>query len=168
MGTKPLATTTASTRVRAARYGDPGCGEKWPFRGHVCFPLFHTQMFVGSAKDLLKGAPGGSVLRSPPAVQELQEVRLSPWVGKVPGEGSGNPLQYSCLENAMDKKSLAGYSPRGGPESNTMKVPRYKHVKAVDQKLIPGAGSFRSVESLWRIAGLLLTRDKASVLFERE
>ena len=101
-------------------------------------------------------------------MQELQEVRLSPWVGKVPGEGSGNPLQYSCLENAMDKKSLAGYSPQGGPESNTMEAARYKHVKAVDQKLIPGAGSFRSMESLWRIAGLLLTRDKASVLFERE
>ena len=125
-------------------------------------------MFVASEKDLQKGVPGGSVLRSPPAVLEPQEMRLSPWVGKVPGEGSGNPLQYSCLENAMDEKSLAGYSPRGGPESDTTEVARYKHVKAVDQKLIPGAGSFLSVESLWRIAGLLLIRDKASVLFERE
>ena len=25
-----------------------------------------------------------------------------PWVGKIPGEGNGNPLQYSCLENSMD------------------------------------------------------------------
>ena len=24
------------------------------------------------------------------------------WVGKIPGEGNGNPLQYSCLENRMD------------------------------------------------------------------
>ena len=24
------------------------------------------------------------------------------WVGRSPGEGSGNPLQYSCLENPMD------------------------------------------------------------------
>ena len=24
------------------------------------------------------------------------------WVGKVPGEGNGNPLQYPCLENPMD------------------------------------------------------------------
>ena len=22
-----------------------------------------------------------------------------PWVGKIPGEGHGNPVQYSCLEN---------------------------------------------------------------------
>ena len=26
-----------------------------------------------------------------------------PWLGKSPGEGYGNPLQYSCLENPMDR-----------------------------------------------------------------
>ena len=26
-----------------------------------------------------------------------------PWVEKIPGEGNGNPLQYSCLENSMDR-----------------------------------------------------------------
>ena len=26
-----------------------------------------------------------------------------PWLGRPPGEGSGNPLQYSCLENPMDR-----------------------------------------------------------------
>ena len=25
-----------------------------------------------------------------------------PWLGRFPGEGDGNPLQYSCLENPMD------------------------------------------------------------------
>ena len=25
-----------------------------------------------------------------------------PWLGRYPGEGNGNPLQYSCLENPMD------------------------------------------------------------------
>ena len=25
-----------------------------------------------------------------------------PWVGKIPREGNGNPLRYSCLENSMD------------------------------------------------------------------
>ena len=25
------------------------------------------------------------------------------WVGKIPGGGNGNPLQYSCLENPMNK-----------------------------------------------------------------
>ena len=28
---------------------------------------------------------------------------FDPWVRKLPGEGNGNPLQYSCLENPMEK-----------------------------------------------------------------
>ena len=28
---------------------------------------------------------------------------LIPGLGKSPGEGNGNPLQYSCLENTMDR-----------------------------------------------------------------
>ena len=28
---------------------------------------------------------------------------FDPWVGKIPGEGNGNPLQYSCLGNPMDR-----------------------------------------------------------------
>ena len=27
---------------------------------------------------------------------------FNPWVGKIPGAGNGNPLQYSCLENSKD------------------------------------------------------------------
>ena len=31
------------------------------------------------------------------------DARLIPGSGKSPGEGSGNPLQYSCLEDSMDR-----------------------------------------------------------------
>ena len=31
------------------------------------------------------------------------ETSLIPGSGRSPGEGSGNPLQYSCLENPMDR-----------------------------------------------------------------
>ena len=34
-----------------------------------------------------------------------------PGWGRVPGEGNGNPLQYSCLENSMDRGAWLGYSP---------------------------------------------------------
>ena len=27
------------------------------------------------------------------------------WVRKIPGEGNGNPPQYSCLENPMDRRA---------------------------------------------------------------
>ena len=30
---------------------------------------------------------------------------LTPGLGKSPGEGNGNPLQYSCLENPMDREA---------------------------------------------------------------
>ena len=36
--------------------------------------------------------------------------------GRSPGGGSGNPLQYSCLENPMDRGSLACSSPWGRKE----------------------------------------------------
>ena len=29
---------------------------------------------------------------------------FNPWVGQSPGVGNGNPLQYSCLENPMDRR----------------------------------------------------------------
>ena len=34
-----------------------------------------------------------------------------PGLGRSPGEGNGNPLQYSCLENSHGQRSLAGDSP---------------------------------------------------------
>ena len=33
----------------------------------------------------------------------VQETRDLPGLGRFPGEGHGNPLQYSCLENPMDR-----------------------------------------------------------------
>ena len=41
-----------------------------------------------------------------------------PGLGRFPGGGNGNPLQYSCLKNSMDKRSLAGSSPWGHKESD--------------------------------------------------
>ena len=36
---------------------------------------------------------------------------MIPGVGRSPGEGNGNPLRYSCLENSHGQRSLVGYSP---------------------------------------------------------
>ena len=38
---------------------------------------------------------------------------------KSPGGGRGNPLQYSCLENSMDRRNLVGNSPWGLKQSGT-------------------------------------------------
>ena len=47
------------------------------------------------------GFPGGSVVKNPPTSAE--GVGLIPGSGKSPGEENGNPLQYSCLGNPMDR-----------------------------------------------------------------
>ena len=42
-----------------------------------------------------------------------------PGSGRSPGEGNGNPLQYSGLEKSHGPRSLVGYSPWGRKESDT-------------------------------------------------
>ena len=46
------------------------------------------------------GFPGGSDGKA--SACNVGRPRFDPWVRKIPGEGNGNPLQYSCLENSMD------------------------------------------------------------------
>ena len=40
-----------------------------------------------------------------------------PGSGQPPGEGNSNPLQYSCLENPMDREELAVYTVCGASKS---------------------------------------------------
>ena len=42
-----------------------------------------------------------------------------PESGRSPGEGNGNPLQYSCLENSLDSGARQAISPCGRKESDT-------------------------------------------------
>ena len=37
--------------------------------------------------------------------RDIREVGSIPGSGRSPGEGNGNPLQYSCLENPMDRRA---------------------------------------------------------------
>ena len=43
------------------------------------------------------------ILKNPPAMQDMGDTVSVPGLGRSPGEGNGNPLQYSCLENSMDR-----------------------------------------------------------------
>ena len=50
------------------------------------------------------GFPGGSVVKNPSANEgDTGDVGLIPGSGRSLGEGNGNPLQYSCLGNPMDR-----------------------------------------------------------------
>ena len=54
-----------------------------------------------------KGFPDGSVVKNLPEMQEMcaEDANLIPVSGRSLGEGNGNPLQYSCLENPMDRRA---------------------------------------------------------------
>ena len=47
------------------------------------------------------GFLGGSVVKNPPA--NAGDTGSIPGLGRSPGEGNGNTLQYSCLENPIDR-----------------------------------------------------------------
>ena len=44
--------------------------------------------------------PGGSVVKN--SLVNAGDIGSIPESGRSPGEGNGNPLQHSCLENPMD------------------------------------------------------------------
>ena len=52
------------------------------------------------------GFPRGSVVKNPPTnAGDPRGLGLIPGSGKTPGVGNGNPLQYSCLGNPMDREA---------------------------------------------------------------
>ena len=62
------------------------------------------------------GFPGGSDCKE--STCNVGDLDLIPELGKSPGGGLGNRLQYSCLENPHGQRRLVGYSPWGCKESD--------------------------------------------------
>ena len=62
----------------------------------VLMPFCHRVL-----KDL--GFPGSSVVKNPPA--STGDMSSIPQSERSPEEGTGNPLQYSCLENPRDERA---------------------------------------------------------------
>ena len=60
------------------------------------------------------------MVKNPPAnAGGAGDMGSIPGLGRSAGEEKGNPLQYSCLENSVDRRASAGYSPWGHKESDT-------------------------------------------------
>ena len=52
----------------------------------------------------MRGFPGGTVVKESACnAGDIRDVGSVPGSGRSPGGGNGNPLQYSCLENSMDR-----------------------------------------------------------------
>ena len=94
-------------RARSSRWWVPSRRRSWPhlyFRktplwndatSRICIQITLDQGFTGSANG------------KEPACQcrRHKRHRFNPWVGKILWIGNGNPLQYSCLENPMDREA---------------------------------------------------------------
>ena len=71
----------------------PGVPEILPW----CFKNFRLQY------SQVWGFTGSSAIKNRPA--NARDSVSTPGLERSPGEGNGNPLQYSCLENPMDREA---------------------------------------------------------------
>ena len=82
-----------------------GGGKKANIHGELYFCPSHLTLLPLEEEFLNTpvGFPGGSVVKnSPTNAGDTEVVGSVPGWGRSPGEGNGNPLQYSYLENPMD------------------------------------------------------------------
>ena len=61
---------------------------------------------------------------------DARDIGLIPGLGRSSGEGNGNSLQYSCLENPHGQRSLVGYSPQGHKEVDMTEQLNAAHISA--------------------------------------
>ena len=63
----------------------------------------NSRVWISIHSQLYIGFPSGSAVKNVPTMQETKEMHSVPGLGRSPGGGNGNPLQYFCLENLMDR-----------------------------------------------------------------
>ena len=76
------------------------CGSGIPVSKPEAPPCGRKEIFLSFSYATV-GFPGGSVVKNPPA--NAGDTGSIPGSGRSSGDGNGNPLQYSCLENPMDR-----------------------------------------------------------------
>ena len=91
-------TNTLSTCISKTRY-------------HARPPRYkgNRRSLLFCCSSTIHGFPGGSVVKNPPAnAEDSGDAGSIPGSGRSPGKGNGNLLQYSCLENPMDRGAWWG------------------------------------------------------------
>ena len=58
------------------------------------------------------GFTGGAVVKMPANAGDTRDMGLIPGSGRSPGVGNGNPLQYCCQDNPMDRGAWQAIIPR--------------------------------------------------------
>ena len=89
----------------------------------IVFPLSILDTFFKRSISFYVWAPWASqvalVVKNPTAnTGDVRDMGLIPGLGRSPGGGNGNPLQYSCLEKSMDRGAWRA-TVLGGPRNWT-------------------------------------------------
>ena len=75
----------------------------WKIPEKLCLVVLHTKDSSLNNITHTLDFPGGSGSKA--SAYNEGDLGLIPGLGRSPGEENGNPLQYSCLENPMDRRS---------------------------------------------------------------
>ena len=71
---------------------------------YLLFDINSTSSYLFNRGIVAEGFLGGSVLKNPlTSAGDTGHVGSILWSGRSTGGGNGNPLQYSCLENPMNR-----------------------------------------------------------------
>ena len=92
--------------------------------------------------------PSGSGVKNLPAMQERNDAGLIPGWGRAPGGGHGNPLQYACLDNLMDR---GAWQATGHGVSKSQTQVRQLNVHVVYKHTMDCSVQCSSVQSLSRV-----------------
>ena len=122
------------------------------FSPHLFCIYLTLQIFRGCCVLVVKskinhhlGSPGGAVVKNP--LVNAGDTGLFPGSGRSPGGGNGNPLQYSCLENPMDRgarwASVHGNTKSSTVERLSMQAHANHHLRKI---LIPPTAHWGAFE----------------------
>ena len=87
----------------------------------ICARAQVQGFYIGFPYLTERASQGELTVKNPPAnAGDIRDSGLIPGSGGSPEEGNGNPLQYYCLENPYEQRSLVVYSPKCCKESDTV------------------------------------------------
>ena len=103
--------TLVQTLFTSSRKKDKKKQLKKKEKENLLLPSSTLEGILTSIYCYFGGIPGSSDGKE--STCSVRDLDLIPGLGRSPGEGNGNPLQYSCLENPHGQKSLGGLQSMG-------------------------------------------------------
>ena len=83
------------------------------------------------------GFPDGTMVKNTPTnAGDTRNADSVPGSGRSPGEGNGNPLQYSCLENSMDRGVCRLWSTRSQSQTLLKQLSTHTHITHLGTKTV--------------------------------